>query len=105
LYRTKDGYVLNADVNGAANIIRKVYPDAFKDVEDFSYQLETTEAVGYRDICKALPAQGKADTGKRPRPGKGSRKRHLIRSARRRELKEAFKNGKASPKGDYKAAS
>ena len=90
LYRTKDGYELNADVNGAANIIRKVYSDAFKDVKDFSYLWKTTETVGYRDIYKVLSVSEKHDTGKRPRPGKSSRKRHFMRSVRRRELKEAF---------------
>ena len=105
LYRTKDGCELNADVNGAANIIRKVYPDAFKDVKDFSYLWKTTEAVGYRDIYKVLPVQEKTDTGKRPRPGKDSRRRHFMRSVRRRELKEAFLKIKASTKEGLKTAS
>ena len=104
-YRTKDGYELNADVNGAANIIRKAYPDAFKDVKDFSYLWKTTEAVGYRDIYKVLPVSGRPDTGKRPRPGKNSRRRHFTRSVRRRELKEAFPKKKASPKEGLKKAS
>ncbi|MGO1369377.1 RNA-guided endonuclease InsQ/TnpB family protein [Senegalia sp. (in: firmicutes)] len=30
LYKTKEGILINADCNGAANIIRKVVPDAFK---------------------------------------------------------------------------
>jgi putative transposase len=35
LYRAKDGRLLNADINGAGNVIRKVAPDAFgKGVED-----------------------------------------------------------------------
>ena len=105
LYRTKDGYELNADVNGAANIIRKVYPDAFKDVKDFSYLWKTTEAVGYRDIYKVLPVQEKTDTGKRPRPGKDSRRRHFMRSVRRRELKEVFLKIRASTKEGLKTAS
>ena len=105
LYRTKDGYELNADVNGAANIIRKVYPDAFKDVKDFSYLWKTTEAVGYRDIYKVLSVSEKRDTGKRPRPGKNSRRRHFMRSIRRRELKEAFPKIKASTKEGLKTAS
>ena len=29
MYKTKNGILINADVNGAANIIRKVVPDAF----------------------------------------------------------------------------
>lgn len=38
LYRTKDGKLINADLNGGANILRKAFPDAFfKGVEpDFS---------------------------------------------------------------------
>ena len=92
LYRTRDGHVLNADINGAANILRKEYPEAFRDVTDFSYLRKTTEAVGYRDIYKVVPEGEKEDTGKRNRPGRGSRKRHFMRAARRRELKEAFPN-------------
>jgi putative transposase len=36
LYRASDGRVLNADINGSGNIIRKVAPDAFglRAVED-----------------------------------------------------------------------
>jgi len=37
LYRTSDGRYVNADINGAGNIIRKVAPDAFSEaraVED-----------------------------------------------------------------------
>ena len=92
LYRTRDGHVLNADINGAANILRKEYPGAFRDVTDFSYLWKTTEAVGYRDIYKVVPEGEKEETGKRNRPGRGSRKRHFMRAARRRELKEAFPN-------------
>ena len=33
LYRTSDGRYINADINGAGNIIRKVAPDAFQRVE------------------------------------------------------------------------
>jgi putative transposase len=31
LFRASDGRLLNADVNGSANIIRKVAPNAFAD--------------------------------------------------------------------------
>jgi IS605 OrfB family transposase len=34
LYRAKDGRIINADINGAGNSIRKVAPKAFKGVED-----------------------------------------------------------------------
>ena len=30
LYKTNDGTVINADMNGSANIMRKCIPDAFK---------------------------------------------------------------------------
>ncbi len=33
LYRAKDGRLINADINGAGNVIRKVAPDAFSKVE------------------------------------------------------------------------
>ena len=33
LYRTKDGRIICADVNGANNILRKRRPDAFSDAE------------------------------------------------------------------------
>ena len=90
LYRTKDGHLLNADINGAANILRKEYPEAFKGITDLSWLWKTTEAVGYRDIYKVKPEKEKTDAGRRSRPGRASRERHFARAARRRELKEAF---------------
>ena len=37
LYRAGDGRLLNADVNGAGNILRKWNTNAFNDVEDYTY--------------------------------------------------------------------
>jgi hypothetical protein len=34
LYRAKDGRIINADINGAGNSIRKVAPKAYEGVED-----------------------------------------------------------------------
>jgi len=34
LYRASNGRVINADINGAGNIIRKVAPDAFQQAEE-----------------------------------------------------------------------
>lgn len=31
MYKSKDGTLINADVNGAGNIIRKVFPNVFND--------------------------------------------------------------------------
>ena len=98
LYRTKDGTILNADINGAANTIRKEYTEAFRDVTDFSYLWKTTEVIRYRDIYRIKPAAEKKDTGRRSRPGRKSRKRHFARAVRRRELKEAFPKKKAEIK-------
>ena len=66
---------------------------------------KTTEAVGYRDIYKVIPVSEKRDTGKRPHPGKDSRRRHFMRSVRRRELKEAFPKVKTPTKEDLKTVS
>lgn len=41
LYKTKNGIILNADVNGASNIIRKEIKNAFDNVLDFSYLYKT----------------------------------------------------------------
>lgn len=45
LYIAKDGTKINADVNGASNIIRKFDEDAFANVTDFSYLTRTVEKV------------------------------------------------------------
>ena len=50
-YRTGSGLVLNADVNGAANIIRKAYPDAFDGIVDHSYLAKTVERVTREQLC------------------------------------------------------
>ena len=45
LYKTKTGILINADVNGASNIIRKAISNAFDNVTDFGYLYKTTEKV------------------------------------------------------------
>ena len=80
---------MNADINGAANILRKEYPEAFEHDGSF-LALKTTETISYRDIYKKRPVKEKTDAGRRSRPGRASRERHFARAARRRELKEAF---------------
>lgn len=50
LYRSKDGILINADINAASNIIRKEYPDAFKDVKDFSFLTESIEKLSVQEI-------------------------------------------------------
>lgn len=45
LYVSSDGTEINADVNGASNIIRKCIPDAFYAVTDFSYLTKSVDIV------------------------------------------------------------
>lgn len=51
LYKSKDGTLLNADVNGASNIIRKALPNAFDGVTDFSYLNRTVESKTFHDFA------------------------------------------------------
>lgn len=37
LYKSKNGTLINADLNGAANILRKAYPNAFKGQTEFPF--------------------------------------------------------------------
>ena len=54
LYRCADGSVVNADCNGAANILRKAIPDAWEKVSDFRF-LAYPEAITYQGLnrCRA----------------------------------------------------
>ena len=52
LYRTKDGLIVNADCNGAANILRKAFPDAWDKVKDFRF-LVSPEPVTLKRLCCA----------------------------------------------------
>ena len=45
LYQSKEGILLNADINGASNIIRKAIKDAFNKIKDFSYLYKTVEVI------------------------------------------------------------
>jgi putative transposase len=44
-YISKDGIQINADVNGASNIIRKAIPDAFNNIDDYSHLYKTVKKV------------------------------------------------------------
>ena len=52
LYRTHEGYFINADCNGAANILRKAIPDAWNDAADFHF-LGVPEVMSYKKIIGA----------------------------------------------------
>lgn len=56
LYRTHDGQVISADLNGAGNILRKAFPDIFKGT-DFAF-LQGILVRNYRDLNKRIPVKG-----------------------------------------------
>lgn len=45
LYKSSTGILINADVNGSSNIIRKAIPDAFDKITDYSYLYKTTNKI------------------------------------------------------------
>ncbi len=49
LYRCHDGLVINADCNGAANIMRKAFPDAWGGRTDFRF-LAQPEVRGFHEL-------------------------------------------------------
>lgn len=58
LYKCADGLVINADCNGAANIMRKAFPDVWKDVKDFSF-LASPEVSGFHELNPlSIPVKG-----------------------------------------------
>ena len=95
LYRSKNGTILNADINGAANILRKEYPNAFNGIKDFTYLCVTTISIGYKDLYKN--AKACAD---RPKPykyhksGRYTVVRHMERSHKKCEYRKLWEKGK-----------
>ena len=49
LYKSGTGVFINADLNAAANILRKAMPHAFDDIKDFSY-LQKTKVIRFSDL-------------------------------------------------------
>jgi len=50
LYRSGDGTLINADVNGAANIGRKANPRIFDNIQDFSYLTGSISVCRFEDL-------------------------------------------------------
>lgn len=86
LYRSEKGILINADVNGAANIIRKQYPDAFKG-QCMSYLYRTTESINIKDWY--LPYRERRNL-KRHTCSQLSKIRHSCRAEQRIELMKTF---------------
>ena len=97
LYRSADGTVLNADVNGAGNILRKRYPEAF-DGRPLSYLWKTTKAVEIKDWYQK---GGKKVSQKRHKASIASKVHHEQRKQTRREYLKLF--GKSKKKREPEA--
>ena len=95
LYRSKNGTLLNADINGAANILRKEYPNAFDGIKDFTYLCVTTISIGYKDLYKNAKAYaGRPKPYKYHKSGKYTVVRHMKRSHKKCEYCKLWGKGK-----------
>ena len=57
LYKCSNGLIINADCNGAANIMRKAIPDAWNGITDFAF-LVSTEVSGFHELNPlSIPAK------------------------------------------------
>ena len=57
LYRSGNGTIINADLNGAANILRKAIPDAWDRTKDYSF-LNDPEVLGFHELNpQSIPAK------------------------------------------------
>ena len=81
---------MNADVNGAANILRKRYPEAFAGM-DLSYLSATTNVVEIRDWY--VPGEKKS-THKKHQSSPAAKTCHTKRKNRRMELLQVFGDSK-----------
>ena len=97
-YESKNGTILNADVNGAGNIIRKIYPNAFDEVKDFSYTNKTVIRVTRELLCLVKHKEKHA----RPRRKSGmNRWLHHRRQEQKLVYFELFKASSARDKTRY----
>lgn len=95
LYRSKNGTLLNADINGAANILRKEYPNAFDGIKDFTYLCITTISISYKDLYKnAKACAGRPKQYKYHKSGRYTVVRHMERSHKKCEYCKLWGKGK-----------
>ena len=96
IYITDKGLFINADINGAGNILRKEYPSAF-DGQELSYLYETTNVVSYTDIyAGATSLCKKKYNQKKHTPGMGSRANHQYRKERRHRYRSLWGKSRAA---------
>ena len=95
LYKSGNGTVMNADINGASNILRKEYPHAFDNVKDFTYLYKTTLAIGYKDLHNNAKTMSKRpDWYRYHKAGFGSNVCHKYRKQSRMEYRKLFGKSK-----------
>ena len=95
MYVSSEGYVVNADINGAGNILRKEYPHAF-DGKDLSYIYGAVVSITGEEILKIKP---KVLTHWHPAPRNWeSMDRYKNRKTRRIELMQFFGYSKKGKK-------
>ena len=83
LYKTDRGFFINADINGAGNILRKEYPYAY-DGQNMKYLCETTNVVSYTDIYAGTTSLCKKKYNqKKHTPGLGSCVNHRYKKETR----------------------
>ena len=96
LYRSKNGTLLNADINGASNILRKEYPNAFDGIKDFTYLYVTTISIDYKDLYKnAKTCVGRPKSYKYHKSGRYTAVRHMKRSHKKCEYNKLWGKGKS----------
>ncbi|MDO4647034.1 MAG: transposase [Eubacteriales bacterium] len=90
LYRSADGYCLNADVNGAANIARKEYPHIFDGITDWTFLTKTVLRITRDSLCGVATKKAAKKPYHRKEASTTVRYRHETRKARRRSLHAAL---------------
>ena len=96
IYKTDKGLFINADINGAGNILRKEYPYAY-DGQELSYLYETTKVVSYTDIyIGAKSLCNERYNGKNHQSGMGSRANHQYRKERRHRYRSLWGKSRAA---------
>ena len=96
LYKTNSGLLINADINGAGNILRKEYPYAFGG-QELSYLYKTTKVVSYTDIyIEAKSLCNERYNAKNHQPGIGSRVNHQYRKERRHRYRSLWGKSRAA---------
>ena len=94
LYRSADGTFLNADVNGAANVIRKKYPDAF-DGQNLKYLCKTTNVVKFTNLYPGAKSTCQEHyNGKRHESSPASKASHRYRKDTRLKYRILFGKSK-----------